>query len=218
MNKIEINEAKEQLLNHGQYKLSGEDLAALNVVINALEQESCDNTISRKLVISLLQTAKKQGMIQISIPYLETFIEQLPSANPTSEHDEWILVSEKLPEESGFYLVAYMSNYDHKIKHDIWLYYPANTWVNDGVIAWRTIPEFVPYRTGNNETIKKLKLIDTLDKIWTEISEDLTNMGKNFNRTQSEKDCGICIGLQMALSTISMHKCKIERAEKESKE
>ena len=44
-----------------------------------------------------------------------------------------------------------------------------------------------------------------LEEIKAEITEDLANATKESKQTQDNVDCGICIGLQMALDTIEKY-------------
>lgn len=47
------------------------------------------------------------------------------------------------------------------------------------------------------------RLQDAIEKIKDEITEDLLNAEKESKCTQDDIDCGICIGLQMAIDTIN---------------
>lgn len=67
---------------------------------------------------------------------------------------EWIPVTEKLPEESGMYLVTRRANYPQKCRGKMYqavtyAYYNTlfKTWNTNGypnVVAWRQMPE--PYK------------------------------------------------------------------------
>lgn len=52
---------------------------------------------------------------------------------------------------------------------------------------------------------KYMSLRSKVERIRAEIAEDMTNATKEAKQTQDDIDCGITIGLQMALDTISKH-------------
>lgn len=71
----------------------------------------------------------------------------------TDRPQGWIPVSERLPEESGNYLIAIAdSNYKNGQFFEISWFYPSNhTWSfrNANVIAWMPLPE--PYKAESEE-------------------------------------------------------------------
>ncbi len=122
---------------------------ALDMAIKALEQEPCDDCISRKEAIKACLDGWNKGYKEI----LED-IRNLPSVSPFP--CDWIPVSERLPEKRGDYLVtqkAVFTDYVYRniavftdkkrpgwYKYDSeWGYYEI-----DGVVAWMPLPE--PYK------------------------------------------------------------------------
>jgi len=66
---------------------------AIEVVIKALEQEPCDDAISRHAVLDEMYKRQEDGdAITVG------FIKKLPSVTVQSKTDRWIPVSERLPE------------------------------------------------------------------------------------------------------------------------
>ena len=81
-------------------RLSANFWEALNTVIKALEQETCEDAVSRQSV--------KDGMIKYGfhapdMTVTEFVEDMLPPVIPTQR---WIPCSKELPKESGFYLVS----------------------------------------------------------------------------------------------------------------
>ena len=58
---------------------------SLDMAIKALEQEPCEDAISRQTVLDILKHAKENGIVRITVPYLERTIESLPSITPKAE-------------------------------------------------------------------------------------------------------------------------------------
>lgn len=87
-------EAKERLLNHAQYKLNGEDLIALDMVIEAVEQEPCEDCVSRKAILNELHELRKNTPISdtkdFACNHMLTFTEKLPSVQPKPKTGHWI--------------------------------------------------------------------------------------------------------------------------------
>lgn len=68
---------------------------------------------------------------------------------------------------------------------------------------------------------KYMSLLSEVERIRAEIAEDLANAGKEAKQTKDDVDCGITIGLQMALDAVSKHMKKpliIEPQERSDKE
>ena len=96
--------------------------------------------------------------------YLPTFninpskIVELVETAPTEErpHGEWIPCSEKLPEETGYYLVSdmygsvYATGFDNK---DGFGYYDDDGYFveKEAVVAWMPLPE--PYKERGKENV-----------------------------------------------------------------
>ena len=70
------------------------------------------------------------------------YIEELPSAQP---EQQWIPVSERLPEKNGRYLVSNTKWGANEVDWNIFYKEPKEGWLwEEGVIAWMPLPE--PYK------------------------------------------------------------------------
>ena len=117
---------------------------ALDMAIKALEQEPCEDTVSRKAVDqNIYDYAESNGL---SYANLKNAILDTPSVTPTRK--EWIPVSERLPEENGGYLVTVMGKY---ITTALWVG-NAENWSK--ITAWMQLPE--PYGEGEEKEHKAL--------------------------------------------------------------
>ena len=117
----------------------------LEFTIKTLEQEPCDDTVSREAVKELFQEGSVMGM------YYFLGIDNLPSVTPTRKKEEWIPCSERLPENNGVYLVTIIFDIDEtESGRDVTKAYfcsQSKKWKyfsNDDVIAWMPLPE--PYK------------------------------------------------------------------------
>jgi len=63
-------------------------IEALNMSLEALKQEPCEDAISRKEVAEILNH-QRFGIAQISWDIISEKIKALPSVTPTREHGEW---------------------------------------------------------------------------------------------------------------------------------
>lgn len=125
---------------------------ALDLAIKALEQQPCEDCISREDVKEMLMEEWTKYIpmeLDINLSFVLEKISELPSVTPKAR---WIPVSEKLPEEGGTYLIT------TKIEiHDLKPYYEVRTakfdgkyfdigYIGDGfnVIAWMPLQE--PYK------------------------------------------------------------------------
>ena len=93
---------------------------AIDKAIKALEQQTCDDCVSRNAISRTLNTMDRYVADELTLcdtdekfPKNEVFIldevyehivEQLPSVSP--QQTRWIPASERLPEESGWYLIT----------------------------------------------------------------------------------------------------------------
>lgn len=134
------------------YSVDAKDREVLSMAIKALEQQTCDDCISREALRNL----------KVSVPIAPVFIDDnhikyrdavfyddiidLPSVTPKTE---WIPVSERLPEKTSYYLVT--------LDHGTWGLATVqgefdainNRWNYDRVIAWMSFPE--PYKAESEE-------------------------------------------------------------------
>ena len=108
----------------------------------SLEQELCEDAISRQDAIRIAE----QGQIQGYIWQFKKLIE-LPPVSSLEKSNKWIPVSERLPEKCGYYLVSAVgfsvveSFYDGK---KFWYERPAY-WLTT-VLAWMPLP--LPYKAS----------------------------------------------------------------------
>jgi len=119
------------------------------------EQESCEDCISRKAAIVQLSYNKignddYEMIIQDDI----NTIKALPPVIPKPK-TKWILVSERLPEEAGFYMTT-IDYGKHRVATEERYYYGQNLgWDDDNdncVIAWMMpLPE--PYKVESEDRI-----------------------------------------------------------------
>jgi hypothetical protein len=119
------------------------------------EQESCEDCISRKAAIVQLSYNKignddYEAIIQDDI----NTIKALPPVIPKPK-TEWILVSERLPEEAGFYMTT-IDYGKHRVATEERYYYGQNLgWDDDNdncVIAWM-MPLPDPYKVESEDRI-----------------------------------------------------------------
>ena len=157
---------REEALNilHNSSVYHPDYLDALNMAIEALEQEPCDDAISRQAVLDMLEdiNAETEGVGFYYKHYVE-YIKALPPVTPAEKVGQWIPVSERLPESLRFVNCTCHSLIDDREDWVIETFYlpqpvgsPYSDWgnivmLNDGdceVIAWmyRDIPE--PYKTS----------------------------------------------------------------------
>ena len=124
------------------------DSRAIKEAIKVLEQEPCEDAISRKAVKELFQEGSVMGM------YYFLGIDELPSI--TSKKEAWIPCSERLPENNGVYLVTIIFDIDEtESGRDVTKAYfcsQSKKWQyfsNDEVIAWMPLSE--PYKEEMEE-------------------------------------------------------------------
>ena len=141
---------------------------ALDLAIKALEQEPCEDAVSRQAVIDaidnidwyhisnkgeLVQGANKQTMPLYKAADIFYAIDALPSVTP--QQTRLIPVSERLPEEDGFYLATCdgeICGEDEPISG--MAEFENGKWVDDEddyqcVLAWMPLPE--PYKAESED-------------------------------------------------------------------
>ena len=139
---------------------------ALDIAIKAVEQESCEDCISRKEVNKIINKWLSHSDYELKdgIYDMTNKIHKLPSVTPKAM---WIPVSERLPEDDGKYLVTNRSNFIeilkfakdlHKVDKDDfpesksgWYTYDSEYgyYEDDEVLAWIELSE--PYRAESEE-------------------------------------------------------------------
>lgn len=88
-----------------------------------------------------------------SIHITNDLIESVSSVQPEQKKDEWISISERLPEEEGIYLVTDDAGGVKTVHDDEFLHYADGTplWLcSQNVTAWMPAPE--PYRGEQDDT------------------------------------------------------------------
>lgn len=133
----------------------------VRLAIEALEQEPCEDAISRSNLLSKLDTCYKdkirvapdnmaEGFIQV-----EKLIKQEPLVTPTQD---WIPVSEKLPEDNTLVLVTVkVGNREPKVRSGNY-YMDGHFHIDNGdcwesrdkeLLAWMPLPE--PYKGDEDD-------------------------------------------------------------------
>ena len=115
----------------------------LEFTIKTLEQEPCDDTVSREAVKELFQEGSVMGM------YYFLGIDKLPSVTPTRKKGKWISCDEKLPKPNElvdnvrkYYLIQdeygdmCVARYTKKGWHPI-----ESLFFLDDVVAWIPLPK-----------------------------------------------------------------------------
>ena len=142
---------------HKEYHkvVTEENYDILKKGIKALEQEPCNDCVSRQMVTDAVEnTIAKYIPIFIGryekIPLeLAMAVKELPPVTPTQR---WIPVSERLPEENSRYLAYIVNKHDASCRYimtceyvegDVWCWYPDDDCASDNVLAWMPLPE--PY-------------------------------------------------------------------------
>lgn len=130
---------------------------ALDMAIKALEQEPCEDAVSRQLALYALD--KRLDSIPMEqtteILLLRKDLRELPSVKPTG----WITVSERMPKPNEtehmiakYYLVQneygdmMVARFDGKGWKQM---YQPNSYLEDDVIAWMPLPS--PYELQESE-------------------------------------------------------------------
>ena len=135
-------------------------------ILKALEQEPCDDCISRQAVIDALcdtcELYHRNGE-QTCLSKCESyhFLATLPSVNP--QEPKWIPVSERLPKSDGVYIVTreFTDGFECVDLADACYFDGTSIWHNDNRInhdreyvdkkikAWMPLPE--PYKAESEE-------------------------------------------------------------------
>lgn len=137
-----IKECKEKGFKHTFYTLN-EYHTALDIAIKALEQEPCNDVISRQAVLDVIDRELFKWDVMSEV-------RQMPSVTPQTKTGHWIPVSEMLPAEDGFYLATCDGEICGESEPFSGLAEIKNgKWVDDEedyqcVVAWMPLPE--PYK------------------------------------------------------------------------
>lgn len=85
-------------------KYTAKEAVALTMAIKALEQEPCEDTISRQAVDEAIYDYSRS--CDVNYAQIMEYIDKIPSVNPQPKTG-WISVSERLPEEREWYLAVF---------------------------------------------------------------------------------------------------------------
>ena len=114
--------------------------------IKLLNQEPYNDCVSRE---KALEMAKNCYHVAECMEDLENLFEDnLKRLPPVQPKQEWIPVTERLPERSGKYVVLYESRLDNKTHLGMDYYFVSdvrnelNGWIHLNVIKWLPIPEY----------------------------------------------------------------------------
>lgn len=129
-------------------------LEAFEVVDKVLKAEPCEDAVSRSAIMKLQQAYRDECGYIVDNVVSVNLVRNLPSV---TSKQRWIPVSEKLPEETGMYLVTYQREFipDHidEINHvtdiDKKYYSEEFGWDAREVKAWMPLP--TPYKEGKKE-------------------------------------------------------------------
>ena len=122
----------------------------LEFIIKTLEQEPCEDAISRKAVKELFQEGSVMGM------YHFLGIDELPPIIP--KKDGWIPCDVELPKQNEYignvckyYLVqdCYGDMYVARYTSDGWI--SIDSILQDNIVAWMPLPKRYEYEGDNND-------------------------------------------------------------------
>ena len=127
-------------------KIVSKENEALEIAIKALEQQPCEDCISRAEVLKILEKEEFKGDAIYEIE------KKLPPVTPKAER--WIPCAERLPEKDGCYLVTYKwkGSYsgDTYVETTMAVYREKpKEWDCKDVIAWMPLPE--PYKAESED-------------------------------------------------------------------
>lgn len=129
-------------------------------IIKALEQETCDDAISRQAVIEMAYDLSEIDGEHFTEPRMVVDVEDIQNATlvtPAEKVREWIPVSERLPEENETVIVSTKYGVYPEAKYTKrygweWAYEAGcDYWVGlkEIVTAWMPLPE--PYKVESEE-------------------------------------------------------------------
>lgn len=144
--------------NYIIHQYNGEEALCGRVLLSAFKTATpiteSDDAMSRQAVLDIAKSSKS-NWIDNSVLFKR--VNELPSVTPKRERGEWISVKDRLPEESGLYLILCR---EENTLHDtvefnpyLDMYYPNSNptswerWSNDcynksKVVAWMPIPNY----------------------------------------------------------------------------
>lgn len=111
--------------------------------IKALEQQPCEDYISRQAVINTIhQNCVFENEYNLTASRIKNLVQQMSPVTPKKKTG-WIPVSERLPEESKRYVVTTKYN---DVMTD---FYTGEGFLGDDIIAWMPLPE--PYKAESED-------------------------------------------------------------------
>ena len=155
-----FEKAKKIFLNRGYVEVSSGTYydadkwrEAITVISKWLKQEPCEDAVRRQAVLNTLDKMDKALDDDRTVEsYKELLTECYKDLTPVmpKEKTKWIPVSERLPEESGKYLVTFGGTYligidFYNTEEDTREFFEEPEeyigWNSDNVIAWMPLPE-----------------------------------------------------------------------------
>jgi hypothetical protein len=124
-------QAIEFLKEYTETNFSERCIDAHDMAIKALEQQPCDDCVSRQAVLDLINADWKYEGLELSV-------NELPPVTPTQR---WIPVSERLPECEGLYLVSVKNEHLRQYSKTCWFNSHRNWFSRQDVIAWQSLPK-----------------------------------------------------------------------------
>ena len=102
---------REEAIKHGKEQLEvfgGEHREFIDMAIKALEQEPCEDCVSRQSVSEFLRNHAKDfedAKFRMAFMTASSLVENADNISPVTPIQRWIPVSERLPEEDEEYLL-----------------------------------------------------------------------------------------------------------------
>lgn len=93
-------------------------------------------------------TVEEVSIIEFKEPLPPVKAQKIIRALNKRPQGEWILVSERLPEQNGFYITTCCDICENRV-HVVGFDGVRKKWGRGGVIAWQPLPE--PYKKGGKE-------------------------------------------------------------------
>ena len=132
---------------------------ALDVAVEALEQEPCNDAISRRAVLDTLDkmdsVLDENRTVEAYKELLTACYKDLPSVIPTRKQMEWINIKKQLPPIGLDVLICdidgdiYLTHRTEHVGYNIWSFYDESVNRIKDVIAWQPLP--APYRAESED-------------------------------------------------------------------
>ena len=148
--KLVLDNARPQTKEIDRQFYDDEDLNnALDMAIKSLEQQPCEDCVSRAEVIKALNNHWLSGSCSRRI--IDEQIDKVKSLPPVTPTQRWIPVSERLPEVGEKVLCQCQANIYEvlKLTVDGWFYDNKHCYMSGFVIAWMPLPKPYEEKRGN---------------------------------------------------------------------